>query len=82
MIKILKFSADWCKPCAALQTLIEANSDKLSIEIESIDIDEDPKLSGKYSVRSIPTMVKLDDGVEVGRISGVISAQKLIEFGN
>jgi thioredoxin-like negative regulator of GroEL len=82
MIKILKFSASWCKPCSALQTLIDTNFDKLSIEIESINIDEDSKLSGKYSVRSIPTMVKLDDGVEVDRISGVITTQKLIEFGN
>lgn len=82
MIKILKFSASWCKPCSALQTLIDVNSDKLSIEIESIDIDKDSKLSGKYSIRSIPTMVKLDDGVEVDRISGVISMQKLVEFGN
>lgn len=82
MIKILKFSASWCKPCDALQALIESNSDKLSIEIESIDIDEDPKLSGKYSVRSIPTMIKLEDGIEVERISGVIASQKLIEFGN
>ena len=57
-MKILKFSADWCRPCKKLtQTLDEM---VLPYVVESRDIDAEPGLASDYSVRSVPTMILVD----------------------
>jgi thioredoxin-like negative regulator of GroEL len=39
--------------------------------IETIDIDENQELSIQYGVRGVPTLVMLENDVEVKRIVGV-----------
>ena len=75
-MKILKFFASWCKPCSALsETLKNAN-----IEHESIDVSSDTDLTEKYDIRSIPTLVIIDEnGNEVGRILGSKSKEQILE---
>ena len=68
MIKVLKFQADWCGPCQTLSRLL--TEVETNILIEPISIDENPNLAREYGIRGIPTMVMLDDGVEVKRHSG------------
>ena len=78
MKKLLKFSATWCAPCKALsQNLKNAN---LPIEIEEIDIDENTEKSVNFAIRGVPTLVLLEDGKELKRISGVKSVVELQQF--
>jgi thioredoxin 1 len=39
--------------------------------VGSVDVDENPDLADRYSVRSIPTLILLKDGREIGRMIGV-----------
>ena len=50
------------------------------VELKEIDIDENLDEAKKYGIRGVPTMVLLNDGVEVGRKSGVMMADKIEEF--
>ena len=43
----------------------------LGIPIKVIDIDEDSAMTTKYQIRGVPTLIILEDGREVKRISGV-----------
>ena len=75
-MKILKFAASWCSPCAMLSNMLESTD--LGIPVEEIDIDENMELPKKYGIRGVPTMVLLnDDGVEVRRLIGLPTKDQL-----
>lgn len=80
--KVLKFYATWCAPCKALSKTIDEAGD-LGIEIESIDVDQEPELARRYNIRSVPTMVVVDEEGEVLRHqTGAISLAQLRNFIN
>ena len=75
MKKILKFSASWCQPCKMLAKNLETA--QLTIPVEEVDIDEKTDMSVEYKIRGVPTLVMLEDGKEVKRVSGVKSVDEL-----
>lgn len=80
-MKVLKFSASWCQPCKMLQKIIDVAGDKITVDIESIDIDEDTKTAMQYNVRGVPTLVLIDDvGNEIKRNVGMITEERLLEW--
>lgn len=84
MNTILKFSANWCKPCTQLQKQIdELVIDTEIFTIEYYDIEEWPDLAKEYNIRSIPTLIKLDESLtEVSRKIGSLTNEQLLEFVN
>lgn len=66
-MKILKFGASWCQPCAALtKTLQDVNL--AGFELQEVDVEENQELAAKYGVRNLPTMVMVDDSGNVKSI--------------
>lgn len=78
MKKILRFTASWCQPCKGLAMNLE--SAELSLPVEVIDIDKQSSIAAEYGIRSIPTLVMLDENIEVKRTSGVMTSQQLKEW--
>ena len=77
-MKILRFTASWCQPCKSLaMNLEEAN---LSIPIEVIDIDAFSDVAIEYGVRGVPTLVMLDENIEVKRLVGSKTVTELKEW--
>lgn len=76
--ELLKFKAVWCGPCKSLTNMIEGVD--LGVPVREIDVDDDSASAIKYSVRSIPTLVLVEDGVEIKRISGVKTVEELKEW--
>ena len=73
--KLLEFWAPWCKPCAALQPVLEALAEW--IPVERVNADEEPDRAAEYEVLSLPTVVLLVDGAPRG---SVVGARKLDYF--
>ena len=68
MKRVLRFTASWCGPCKGLaMTLDEIDS---SLPMEVIDIDVHPEVAKEYGVRSVPTLVMLDENIETKRMVG------------
>jgi len=80
-MKVLKFYAEWCGPCKAMTQIIKNAGDKVTIPVEEINIDQELMTSVEYGIRSIPTMVILDEnGTEVKRHVGAMNESQLLEF--
>lgn len=62
MSRIIKFeNPDNCAPCESVEKHLK---DK-GVEFEKVNPFEDPKLARRYSVRSVPTVIKvINDGVD------------------
>lgn len=69
--KVLKFLATWCAPCRALGETLSKVED---VTIENVDVDNNEELCEKYNIRSVPTLIFLNnENKEVGRSVGNIS---------
>ena len=75
MRELLKFEADWCSPCKQLTKAIEGVD--LGILITKINVDTDTATPTKYAIRGVPTLVLLEDGREVKRVSGFKNLETL-----
>ena len=80
-MKVLKFYADWCGPCKGLSQVIKNAGDKVTLQIENVNIDENIFMAQEYKVRSVPTMVIVDnEGNEISRKVGSMNEEQLLEF--
>ena len=68
---ILDFYADWCNPCKRLSPLIDAVAAAMP-EFTFIKINRDffSELAKIFNITSIPTLIFLRDGEEIGRYTG------------
>lgn len=72
--------APWCGPCKVLTPMLEAIAPELpDVTIVKLNADE-TSLMGELMVRSVPTLLRYQDGVLVGRKIGVNSAADLKTF--
>ena len=80
-MKLLKFYAEWCGPCKGLSMVIKGAEDKINIPINEIDIDAEIMTSVEYGVRSVPTMILVDEnGTELKRQVGMLNESQLLDF--
>lgn len=78
MKNLVIFKAHWCKPCGQLSKTIE--SIDLGIPVNIIDIDADPTATTEYNIRSVPTLLLIDDMQVVRRKTGNMTVDQLKEF--
>ena len=80
-MKVLKFYADWCGPCKGLSMVIKGAGDKVTVPIEEINIDNEIMMSVDYGVRSVPTMILVDqNSTELKRHVGTLNEEQLLNF--
>jgi thioredoxin 1 len=80
-MKLLKFYATWCAPCKGLSIVIDGVKDQLDTIIEDIDIENNIELAQKYGVRTVPTLLLVDDNGEVvKKTTGMMNEQQFLEF--
>ena len=46
----------------------------------ALDSDAAPEASSRYSIRSIPTLIMFQRGIEVARVSGALSTAQLVSW--
>lgn len=71
---LLDFGQASCAPCRALEHRLElfARRRPGAFTGYRIDIGTDPGTATTYNVQSIPTLIRLKDGQETGRLDGLI----------
>ena len=78
---LIDFYADWCGPCQKLSPIVDKFAKEHSeIKVVRIDIDAQEDLADRYNIRSIPTLVVIENGEEINRVIGLVSEEKIIEL--
>lgn len=79
-MKLLKFTADWCASCKALSSKLK---DFELCEIDEIDVEEEIDITNKFKVRSLPTIILIDDEEkELDRLIGNVSINAIEDLVN
>ncbi|MEN2494968.1 MAG: Thioredoxin C-1 [Hyphomicrobiaceae bacterium hypho_1] len=75
---VVDFFADWCGPCKAMAPALEEVAEKLvgKVKIVKLNVDQNPKTTGKYNIQAMPTLLLFKNGEIVSRHTGAI-AQKI-----
>ena len=78
-IAFLDVFATWCGPCKAVAPIVEELAEEFDGKVEffKADSDENPELSKKLRVMSIPNMLILKEGKVVSRQVGFQEADAL-----
>lgn len=84
MHTLLKFYADWCGPCTAMQPVMDQLKTDMAetVIVANINIDDNPQSRLDYHVRSIPCYVLLEDGKEISRKTGSATLSEMKEWIN
>jgi thioredoxin 1 len=80
MKKILRFTASWCGPCKTMAKQLESINTNIPIEVIDIDVHSD--IAVEYGIRGVPTLVMLEDNIEIKRVSGTKPQDQLNEWVN
>ena len=77
MKKLVKFEKDGCNPCSMVSDWL----DQRNVEYEKVNAFDDPMRAAQAKVRSVPTLILMEDGVEIARTVGFKpdEIEKLVE---
>ena len=67
MITIVDFYADWCGTCKQLKPFLDSLS---NVEVEYVNVEEEPKKAQLMNIRSLPTLHIYNDDELVEVLSG------------
>lgn len=70
---IVDFWAPWCKPCEAIEPLLEAIAADRGVALVRLNIDEHVGVPGHYGVLSLPTVILFADGEPRATVVGARS---------
>ena len=75
MKQLIYFYGTFCNPCKSFRPTIDTISQEYPVRY--VDVDQEPQLVSEHGIRSVPTIVVVENGRPVGKQSGVLTEGQL-----
>jgi thioredoxin 1 len=78
---LVDFWAVWCGPCKMIAPVVEEIASEYDgkLKVGKVDVDNNPEISMKFNIRSIPTLMVFKGGKVVEQIIGAMPKRNLLE---
>ena len=77
--KLVRFKASWCGPCKISKPVAEKIARNFDLELDEFETEENVELSQSYNVKVVPTLILVEGGAEIARITGANTYNKTVE---
>jgi len=76
---LVDFWAAWCGPCRMVSPVLDRLATERAgrIKLVKVDVDRSPRLSGRFDVQAIPTLMIIDAGRVLAQRAGAAPAEAL-----
>ena len=73
-LSVIDFWAEWCGPCRAIGPVIEELSKEYAgrVNVGKVNVDNNPDISVKYGITSIPAILFIKGGQVVDKQIGAV----------
>lgn len=81
MAMLVEFFAQWCGHCRAIEPSVNDIASRRAgfLKVLKVDVDREPSLSGRFSVRGTPAFLLFRNGRLIGRLDGAPKAHSELE---
>jgi thioredoxin 1 len=78
---LVDFWAEWCVPCHMVSPVVEEiGRDKgETLQVAKLNIDDNPDITRRFGVMSIPTLMLFKNGEEIARVVGARGKDALLK---
>ena len=78
---LVEFFTEGCGACAAMEPVLGVVARETGVPVALVNPRDDPVLIERFDVRSVPTLVRFEDGEAVDRLAeGFVGAERVVEF--
>jgi thioredoxin-like negative regulator of GroEL len=79
--ELFYYTANWCNPCQTLGPIMDEIRRQIPVHKQNVDYI-DPAILTAANVKSVPTVVLVENGQELRRFTGVKSYNQIIDWLN
>ena len=78
---MVDFWAEWCGPCKMITPILEeiASEHAGKVKVAKLNVDDNPNVTRRFEVMSIPTLIVFQDGQPVRRMIGAKGKGQLLQ---
>ena len=79
---LIEFSTRRCQPCKVLAPIIDQIADETAgrCRVISVDVDDSPRVSTRFGIRSVPTLIAFAGGAPRGQLVGIARRDAILKL--
>ncbi|MDD5292876.1 MAG: thioredoxin family protein [Candidatus Izemoplasmatales bacterium] len=76
----LMFTARWCGTCRSIIRHLADIKEQASIDVTLVDVENEPELARRFSIKGVPVLMVIEKGKEVARLSGSLLKEEIVAW--